>query len=159
MAASCPWDSLVAQTVKNLLAIQETQVWSLAQEDPLKKGMATHSSIITWKIRWTEAPGALVHEVTKSQTWQWLTHFSRREMYCTLILSAPCLAVASLQFLTLLPHGILNVPLKNFSCWSTVDLQCCISFTWTAKWICYIYTHIHSFLKVLFPYRPLQNTE
>ena len=54
--------------VKNLLAIQETQVQFLGWEDPLEKEMATHSSIITWKIRWTEAPGALVHEVTKSQT-------------------------------------------------------------------------------------------
>ena len=39
------WASLVAQTVKNLPAMQETQVWSLGQEDPLEKGMATHSSI------------------------------------------------------------------------------------------------------------------
>ena len=48
--------SLVAQTVKNLLAIQETQVQSLGQEDPLEKGMDTHSSILAWKIPWTEEP-------------------------------------------------------------------------------------------------------
>ena len=45
--------------VKNLLAMQETWVQSLAQEDSLKKDMATHSSILTWRIPWTEAPGGL----------------------------------------------------------------------------------------------------
>ena len=44
---------------KNLLPIQETRVLSLGQEDPLEKGMATHSSILTWKIPWTEEPGGL----------------------------------------------------------------------------------------------------
>ena len=47
----------VAQTVKNLLAIQETQVQSLGWEDPPEKGMATHSSILAWRIPWTEEPG------------------------------------------------------------------------------------------------------
>ena len=46
---------LVAQLVKNLPAMQETQVWTLGQEDPLGKGMATHSSILAWKIPWTES--------------------------------------------------------------------------------------------------------
>ena len=45
--------------VKNLLAMQETQVRSLGWEDPLEKGMATHSSILTWEIPWTEEPGGL----------------------------------------------------------------------------------------------------
>ena len=49
-----------AQTVKNLPTIQETQAWSLGQEDPLEKGMATHSSILAWKIPWTEEPGGLL---------------------------------------------------------------------------------------------------
>ena len=43
--------------VKNLLAVQETQLRSLGQEDPLEKGMATHSSILAWKIPWTGDPG------------------------------------------------------------------------------------------------------
>ena len=47
----------MAQTVKNLPAIQETQVQSLGWEDPLEKGMATHSSILAWKVPWTEEPG------------------------------------------------------------------------------------------------------
>ena len=51
--------SLVAQTVKNLPAMQETWVQSLDQEDPLEKGMATHFSILAWRIPWTEVPGGL----------------------------------------------------------------------------------------------------
>ena len=45
--------------VKNLPAIQGTQVWSLGQEDPLENEMATHSSILTWEVSWTEEPGRL----------------------------------------------------------------------------------------------------
>ena len=52
--------SLVAQTLKNLLAMQETQVRSLGQEAPLEKGMATHSSILAWRIPWAEEPGELL---------------------------------------------------------------------------------------------------
>ena len=51
--------SLVAQVVKNLPAMQETQVRSLGWEDPLEKGMATHSRILAWRIPWTEQPGGL----------------------------------------------------------------------------------------------------
>ena len=61
--------SLVAQPVKNLPAMQKTWVQSLGQEDPLGKGMATHSSIFAWRIPWTEETGGLpVHGVTKSWT-------------------------------------------------------------------------------------------
>ena len=51
--------SLVAQSVKNLPAVQETWVRSLGWEDALEKEMATHSSIIAWKISWTEESGEL----------------------------------------------------------------------------------------------------
>ena len=51
--------SLVAQMVKNLPAMQETQVLSLGWEDPLEEGMTTHSSILAWRIPWTEEPGGL----------------------------------------------------------------------------------------------------
>ena len=51
--------SLVAQMVKNLPTIQETRVQSLGWEDPLEKGMATHSSILAWKIPWTGEAGGL----------------------------------------------------------------------------------------------------
>ena len=51
--------SLVVQMVKRLSTMQETQVQSLGQEDPLEKEMAPHSSTLAWKILWTEEPGRL----------------------------------------------------------------------------------------------------
>ena len=57
------WASLVAQLVKNLLAMWETWVQSLGWEDPLEKGKATHSSILVWRI-----PSCIVHGVAKSRT-------------------------------------------------------------------------------------------
>ena len=54
-----PKASLVEQLVKRLLAMQETQVRFLGWEDLLKKGMATHSSILAWRIPWTKEPGWL----------------------------------------------------------------------------------------------------
>ena len=63
------WASLVTQTVKNLPAMQETWVPSLGREDPLEKGMATHSSILAWRIPKTEGPGRLQSMgIAKSQT-------------------------------------------------------------------------------------------
>ena len=60
---------LVAQMVKDLLALQETQVRSLSREDPLEKEVATHSSTLAWKIPWNGgAWWATVHGVAKSQT-------------------------------------------------------------------------------------------
>ena len=49
----------MAQTVKNLPVVQETRVRSQGREDPLEKRMATHSSILAWRIPWTEEPGGL----------------------------------------------------------------------------------------------------
>ena len=53
------WASPVAQMVENMPAMQETWVWSLSQKDPLEKGIAIHSSILAWRIPWTEEPGGL----------------------------------------------------------------------------------------------------
>ena len=61
--------SLVAQSVKTLPALQDTRVRSLGWEDPLGKEMATHSSILAWKITWTEEPGGL-----QSKGWQRVGH-------------------------------------------------------------------------------------
>ena len=64
-SGSSLWTSkLVAQMVKNLCAMQETWIRSLGQEDPLEKGMATHSCILAWRIRWTEELGGL-------RPWDW----------------------------------------------------------------------------------------
>ena len=53
------WASLVAQLVKTLPAMQETLLQFLGWEDPLEKNVATHSSILAWRILWTEEPGGL----------------------------------------------------------------------------------------------------
>ena len=68
-ASDCShWTSLVAQMVKNLPAVQEIWVLSLGWEDPLEKGMATHPSILAWRISWTEKPGGLQCMESQSQT-------------------------------------------------------------------------------------------
>ena len=66
--------SPVAQTVKRLPAMRETQVQSLGWEDPLEKEMATHSSTLAWKIPWMEKPGRLQPIGSQSQTG--LRHFT-----------------------------------------------------------------------------------
>ena len=58
-----------AQRLKRLPAMQETWVQSLGQEDPLEKEMATHSSILAWRIPWTEEPDRLQSMELQSQTW------------------------------------------------------------------------------------------
>ena len=59
MCISAIWASLVAQTVKKLPAVQQIWVQSLGREGPLEKGMATQSSLLAWRIPWTEEPGGL----------------------------------------------------------------------------------------------------
>ena len=56
---TCIWVSLVAQIVKNMPAMWKTWVRSLDWKDPLEEGMETHSSILAWRIPWTEEPGRL----------------------------------------------------------------------------------------------------
>ena len=60
---------LVVQMMKNMPTMQETWVWSLGQEDPLEKGVAIHSTILVWRILWTEEPGRL--QSMRSQSWTW----------------------------------------------------------------------------------------
>ena len=67
------WASLVAQMVKNLPAMRQTWVWSLGWEDPLEKGKANHSSILAWRIPWTEEPGRL--QSMGLQSWTQLSKF------------------------------------------------------------------------------------
>ena len=64
----------MAQTVKNLPAIQELWVWSLGREDPLEKGIATHSSILAWRIPWTEEPGGLQPMWSQRVEQDWATN-------------------------------------------------------------------------------------
>ena len=60
-------EDMVVQTVNNLPAMQETWVRSLSQENPLEKGMTTHSSILAWTVLWTEELGVLQSMVSQSQ--------------------------------------------------------------------------------------------
>ena len=68
--------SLVAQMVKNPPAIQETWIQSLGWEDPLEEGMATHSSILAWRIPWTEEPGGLQSMGLQRVGHDWMTKHS-----------------------------------------------------------------------------------
>ena len=66
--------SLVTLSVKNLPAMQETQVWHLGQEDLLQKGMAIHSSILAWRILWIEKPGGLKSMMSPRVRHDWGTN-------------------------------------------------------------------------------------
>ena len=68
--------------VKNPLAIQDTEemwVWSLGQEDPLEEGMATHSSVLAWRIPWTEEPGGLQYVRLQRVRHSWVTKHTQRK--------------------------------------------------------------------------------
>ena len=69
-----PRASLVAQTIKNLPAVQETWVQSLGQEDPLEKGMATYSNMLAWRIPWTEESGVLQSMRSQRVGHNWATN-------------------------------------------------------------------------------------
>ena len=77
------WASLIAQSVKKLPAMQETQVQLLGQEDPLEKEMAIHSSILAWKILWTEEAGGLQSMGLQDQTWLSDQNTTTREIKCS----------------------------------------------------------------------------
>ena len=79
--------SLVAQMVKKLPAMQETQVQSLDQEDPLEKGMATHSSILAWRISWTEEAGRLQSMGSQRVGHDWITFISFQWICATQVVS------------------------------------------------------------------------
>ena len=75
------WASLMAQQVKNLSAMQETQVWSLGKEDPLEDNMATQSSILAWRIPWTEEPGRLQSTRLQRVRHDWATKHTHKGSY------------------------------------------------------------------------------
>ena len=68
--------SLVAQRLKRLPPMQETQVWPLGREDPLEKEMVTHSNILAWRIPWTEKPGRLLSIGSQRVGHDWATSLS-----------------------------------------------------------------------------------
>ena len=84
------WAFLVTETVKNLAAMQETQVPSLGQEDPLEKGMAPHSSILVWSFTWTEETVGLQSTRSQRVRYDWVTNtllfcFNIQEFFCVFL--------------------------------------------------------------------------
>ena len=76
---------VVAHMVKNLLAVQETWVWAMGQEDPLEMGMATHSSILAWRIPWVEEPGKIQSMGSQRVQYDWATNpFTFTKNYWTI---------------------------------------------------------------------------
>ena len=113
--------SLVAQRVKHLPAMQETQVQSLGREDPLEKEMATHSSALAWKIPWTEEPGGLqsmgLQRVTSLFTYigsfiQLLNLSSIYPLICSLLI-LPSTHQSSCFFSCLCLHPSIYLPSKS----------------------------------------------
>ena len=94
---SVSWASLVTQMVKNLPTMQETRVWSLCREDPLEEEMATHSSILAWRIPWTKELNGLQSKGSQRSHSVWINLGSLVRV----------LAWASC------PHVILVQPLSN----------------------------------------------
>ena len=66
--------TLIAQMVKNLPVMRETHVWFMGQEDPLEKGMATHSSTLAWRIQWTKETGRLQSTGLQTVRHDWVTN-------------------------------------------------------------------------------------
>ena len=92
------WASLVAQMLKNQPAMWETWVQTLGEEDPLEKGMATHSSILAWSIPWTEELGRLQSMELQRIGHKWVTNTTLSIMVYPRILSiVPCI-IHSVQF-------------------------------------------------------------
>ena len=82
---SLTMDFAVAQMVKNPSAMQETWIWSLGWDDPLEKGMAIHSSILTWRIPWTEEPGGLQSVGSQRVGHDWETNINYGQICLGLI--------------------------------------------------------------------------
>ena len=117
--------SLVAQMVKLLRKMRETQVQSLGWEDLLKKEMATHSSILAWKIPWTEEPGRLQSKGLQTDTTERL-HF---DFHCVNHLPAKALVSALKKVLDGISHMIksqINI-LSSFKSISYSSYEACLS--------------------------------
>ena len=123
------WASLVAQVIKSLPAMQETQVWFLGLEDPLEKGMATHSSILVCRILWTEEPGGL-HSVG-SQSW---TRLSDEH-------TQPSLLLIYVQYTTF--HK--NHPIAIFCSFLSFLKLCLFLCKYLSLYMCTLYIYIYIF--------------
>ena len=111
---------LVAQMVKNLPAMQETRRWTLGQEYPLEKGMATHSSVLAWRIPWTEEPGRVQSMGLQRVGHDWATN----------TFTFFCLN----SFTFFFPFIFIS--------WRLITLQYCSGFCHTVTWISHGFTCI-----------------
>ena len=91
----------MAQTVKNLPTMQETRVWFLGREDPLKEEMETHSSILAWRISWTEKPGKLQYMGSQKVGYNWVTN---TQLYGVMEVIVNALVVIILQYVNVSNH-------------------------------------------------------
>ena len=113
--------------VKHLPAVQETWLWSLGWEDSLEKEMATHSSVLAWRIPWTEEPGGLQSmEPQRVDTTKWLTHTQA-------VLSLFCVGVRVCWFTRGCPTFwtplaeetvVVSTVYSCLHCWGLVDRRC-----------------------------------
>ena len=120
---SLVWESLVAQMVNNLPAIQEAWVCYLAQVDPLKKGMATQSHILAWKTPWTKESGRLQSMGSQRvrHNWQFYVHF-------------PCALLVRLYIVTIIIENSMEGSQKikdRASIWSGQSFWVCIWKKWS----------------------------
>ena len=111
-------DALIVQTVKNLSAMQETQVHFLGWEDPLEKGMAIHSSILAWIIPWTEEPGRLQSMGSQRVGHDWANNIHTHTHTHT-VLALPT------QFILWISFPIWKMTSLNSSQWVTILLRIC----------------------------------
>ena len=163
------WASLVAQTVKNPLAMQETWVRSLGWEEPLEKGTATHSSILTWRIPWTEDPGRLqsmsckeldtterFSQHRKFKKCNVISYTCRLQGYNHNMLVNTSITSYCMCWEILFCHLADITSLDPFVYWSIVNLQHFASFWCTAKWFSYNSFLITSSKEALKSHLPLQ---
>ena len=108
-------DSLVAQMVKNLPAMQETWVWALGWEDQLEKGMATHCSVLAWRIPWTEEPDGLQYMGHKElDMTKWLTYMHVQVYVCMYVCVSMCVILKLLNIIKGFPGGsVVKNPCAN----------------------------------------------
>ena len=130
--------SLVAQMLKRLPPMREMWVRSLGWEDSLEKEMATHSSILHWRIPWSEEPGRLQSTGSKKVGHDWVTSLT--------IVGLPGKShrQRNLADYSPLDGRRVGYDLVTEQQQQIVVLQCCVSFWCIAKWLSYTHTHTHT---------------